>query len=156
ILQADSFNCSRHCKTHSRPYVCDVCDRGFGLRSDLARHKAQHERVNTRFYCKWPDCKFTGTCRRDNLRKHMRNAHKMKKKEGQQVVQDEAQVFYEESIKEQKRWVDCISILLAVEKGEYSVVQLLLDKGADITTKSDAGKTALHIAAINGNEELVR
>lgn len=35
-------------------------------------------------------------------------------------------------------------------------VQLLLEKGADITTRIDSGETALHIAAKNGSKRIMQ
>lgn len=44
----------------------------------------------------------------------------------------------------------------AAEGGHVSVLQLLLDRGADVNAKSTAAMTALHFAASGGRSECVR
>jgi hypothetical protein len=154
VLWANSFYFSRHRKTHTLPYRCD-CGKGFGLRTDLNRHKATHGSVDTRLYCKWPSCTFKGTLRGDNLRRHMRTAHDWQETKKPQEEQDKSQGLYKESLKEQKHSMGTSRLVRAAYKGNNSVVALLLENGVDVMEKSDLGQTALHAAAIHGNENLV-
>eukprot|EP01063_Lacrimia_lanifica_P023348 TRINITY_DN30859_c0_g1_i1.p2 TRINITY_DN30859_c0_g1~~TRINITY_DN30859_c0_g1_i1.p2 ORF type:complete len:235 (+),score=74.85 TRINITY_DN30859_c0_g1_i1:57-761(+) len=45
-------------------------------------------------------------------------------------------------------------LLVAVEHRHLEVVQLLLQKGADVAARDEQGQTALHIAAAAGNEDM--
>lgn len=36
------------------------------------------------------------------------------------------------------------------------IVQLLIDRGADVEVKTNDGRTLLHIAALAGNEKIIR
>jgi ankyrin repeat protein len=65
-------------------------------------------------------------------------------------MQDEVQLFYQESLKEQKSSTENLNLVRAVYNGNNSVVKLLLEKEADIAEKIDTRQTALHIAAMKG------
>ncbi|KAG4436676.1 hypothetical protein IFR05_007855 [Cadophora sp. M221] len=143
-------------KTHTKPYVCDHCSADFALRNDLDRHGAQHGRVNTKFYCKWPDCQIKAFSRRDNLLRHMRKVHETINTTDKKDMQSEVQMVYKKSLKEQKISTRSLSLMKAVRTGNISIVMLLLLNGADITQRNDTGQTSLHLAAMNGNLEMMR
>jgi hypothetical protein len=152
-----SFFFSRHRKTHTKPYRCSHCSVGFALRNDLDRHKAKHGgRVDTKFYCKWPDCHFKGASRRDNLLRHIHNAHEGKNVTEQQDMQAEVRAVYEKCLKEQKASTERLSFMKAVQSGNISMVNLLLQNGADIAERNDTGQTSLHVATLNGNLEMIQ
>ena len=44
----------------------------------------------------------------------------------------------------------------AVERGDVKSAELMLKKGADINAKNHAGRTALHIAVISGNTDMLK
>ena len=98
---------------------------------------------------------FEGATRKDNLRRHMNKVHKVKDAAGQ-PERDEDQTAYHESLKEQKVLLEQSSFLLAVEKASVPVVKLLLENGANITSRLEDGKTGLHVAAMTGNENLLQ
>lgn len=52
--------------------------------------------------------------------------------------------------------LDETALHLAIEQGNEAVVQLLLDRGADLEAKNRSGDTALQIAFGNKDEEIVR
>lgn len=43
--------------------------------------------------------------------------------------------------------MEASTLLVAAEVGNEQILGLLIDRGIDIATKSDEGKTALHVAA---------
>jgi hypothetical protein len=50
----------------------------------------------------------------------------------------------------------CTALHFAAKRGHEAVVQLLLDKGADIKAKDKPGQTALHFAVTGGHEAVVQ
>jgi ankyrin repeat protein len=84
----------------------------------------------------------------------MRKAHSLQKTKRRQEIQDKVQTIYE-SLKEQKGSAEGLNVVRAAYNGNYLAVKVLLDNGADVAKKTGLGKTALHVAAMNGNEELV-
>src|SRR5262245_38592866 len=136
---------SRHYKTHTKPYYCDDCSRGFALKADLDRHKFKHETVTLRYHCKFSGCDFKGASRKDNLRRHIRNSHG-KLANGPQ--EEEIKAFCSQAQLERKRLLEASNLLVAAKSGNESILRWLIDNGIDIGVKSDQGKTALHIAAM--------
>ncbi|TRX89494.1 hypothetical protein FHL15_009663 [Xylaria flabelliformis] len=47
-------------------------------------------------------------------------------------------------------------LLWAIENGHHEIVQLLIEKGADVESEDSYGYTPLHIAAENGHQEIVQ
>ena len=140
---------SRHQKTHSRPYRCNTCDKGFALRADLNRHKTTHSFVKSVFKCKFPGCKFKGTPRKDNLLRHIRRFHGK--------TEDEAETLVKESVSDRKHSMNAMSLLKAAESGDVKILRGLIEGGADVAITSDGReKTALHIAALKGSVESIR
>ncbi|KAF2175371.1 hypothetical protein K469DRAFT_683976 [Zopfia rhizophila CBS 207.26] len=147
---------NRHNKTHTRPYRCDSCEKRFAVNGDLIRHKKIHQGADARFYCKWPQCTFGGASRKDNLRRHMREAHEEALREEQGNFPSDFQRIYKKSVLEQKSTMDDSSLLLGASSGKTLMIKLLLEQGADLGKKFDIGRTALHVAARNGHEDSVR
>jgi ankyrin repeat protein len=46
--------------------------------------------------------------------------------------------------------------MLAVDGGDLDLVKVLLAKGADVNAKTESGETALTIASIRGNSDMIR
>lgn len=151
-----SVSCSRHHKTHTRPYRCGRCNQGFALRCDLERHKSKHGSVEPKFYCTQNGCTFRGTLRRDNLLRHLRLAHKSGIGPKQKATKDTIQASYKESLTRQKWSVGNVDFLQAVQNGNVALVERLLLNGAGLFTKTDKGATALHVAVLNGHCDLVQ
>ena len=74
----------------------------------------------------------------------------------QHDLQDEVQVVYAESLKYQKVSTKQLNFMKAVQSGNVSMVNLLLQNGADIAEKNDTEKTSLHIATLDGNLKMVQ
>jgi hypothetical protein len=67
---------NRHLKSHSKPYKCEKCEKGFALKLDLLRHaKARHVDRSTYYDCPNAGCSFKSP-RRDNLARHQRQCDK--------------------------------------------------------------------------------
>ena len=47
-------------------------------------------------------------------------------------------------------------LIIASEYGQYEVVRLLLERGADVMAKDHTGMTALHVASAKGRKDVVR
>jgi len=47
-----------HMKTHTKPYVCSECQKGFGASDDLKRHKRTHNK-DLKIRCEWYGCEAT-------------------------------------------------------------------------------------------------
>jgi hypothetical protein len=70
-----SWLASRHLRTHTKPFQCPTCQRGFALRLDLGRHiKSQHRVGNKQYRCSIELCMYTSN-RKDNLSRHLRSRH---------------------------------------------------------------------------------
>ncbi|KAK6607770.1 hypothetical protein H4I96_04005 [Botrytis cinerea] len=126
---------NRHRNTHIRPYKCIVCQSGFALRSDLRRHEGKHGSVNPRFMCKWPECDFKGSARKDNLLRHMKKMH------SKVATADEEDNCNAASL--QDAYDEAIQNLATARRG-------------DVMETTDTGKTALHVAAFNGHLKIVK
>lgn len=50
---------------------------------------------------------------------------------------------------------DKTSLIFSVERGDYAMVEVLIERKADITTRDDDRRTALHKAVWNGHERVV-
>ena len=46
--------------------------------------------------------------------------------------------------------------MIATNVGNEFIVELLLDKGAEVNTKNKKGETALYLAVVHGHEEFQR
>jgi ankyrin repeat protein len=158
--------CSRHSKTHTRPYECNNCGRGFALRLDLARHvKARHRVGLSRHECPVQHCTFTAT-REDNLNRHLRKKHECEQvsaksgtieetvlpaqsKTGSDSDADSLQVPTTALLGDERFWSH-ETLFLAAAAGNVFVLQTLLDSGLSTTACTDDGSSALHCAARAG------
>jgi ankyrin repeat protein len=96
------------------------------------------------------------TSRKDYLRRHIRNSHEQKKITGQGLEDDKVKAFLKESQLERKQLMEASNLLIAAQNGNEVILRLLIESGADVTIKSNTGKTALHVAAMQGSVESVR
>ena len=51
---------------------------------------------------------------------------------------------------------DCPLLMIAADKGDKPMVELLLHYGADLNAKNDDGEVALHYAALDGYTDIVQ
>lgn len=51
---------------------------------------------------------------------------------------------------------DCPLLMIAADKGDKPMVELLLRYGADVNAKNDDGEVALHYAALDGHTDIVQ
>lgn len=51
---------------------------------------------------------------------------------------------------------DCPLLMIAADKGDKEIVDLLLRYGADVNAKNDDGEVALHYAALDGYTDIVQ
>ncbi|KAF7954398.1 hypothetical protein EAE96_005521 [Botrytis aclada] len=149
---------NRHRNTHIRPYKCVTCQSGFALRSDLRRHEGKHGSVDPRYMCKWPQCVFKGSTRKDNLMRHMKKMHS-KVVTGDEEDTCNATVLrdaYDEAVENRKESEKSLTILKLVQGGNVTSLKLLLHGGENVTETTDSGRTALHVAAINGHLDILK
>ncbi len=147
---------SRHSRTHSRPHGCKLCGKAFAWKNELDRHSTHHQAVVVRYPCSVPGCDSKRFSRKDNLRKHIRKYHGTVISTDDDSQQDEITRFCNEAHLEQKNLMESSSLLLAAEAGNELMLRFLIDRGADITVRSQEGQTVLHVAARKGNLKCVR
>jgi ankyrin repeat protein len=142
--------------------LCEVCQRGFALRTDLDRHiKARHRVGSKLFFCLQLNCAFK-TPRKDNLSKHIRKIHKLSKtphrNEGSfSEPRDEAGFTVPSTSEDHDNKIYNSSLLLqAAERGNISLLEACMEAGIPLETKADDGSTALHCAARAGQTATVQ
>ena len=122
---------------------------GFALRTDLSRHRDQHdEELRPKYKCGWPDCYFE-TSRKDRLTKHIFKPHRGVG--DQPMPQDVVHRVLEQSMLDYMPVT--LSFMLAVREKRSKAAKVLLEHGADVMAKSATGKTALHFAAMNNDHD---
>jgi ankyrin repeat protein len=163
---------SRHLKTHSKPYQCRSCERGFALQTDLTRHvKARHLLGNARFACHIQSCTFAAT-RKDNLVQHKRIVHNWSpkskpsddKKEQRNVDLAENDPSPETPSPKSEfsrlapggRIWTCEMFLQAATTGSLSALKTCIASGFDVNIVADDKSSALHCATRSGNTTAVR
>jgi ankyrin repeat protein len=163
---------SRHLKTHSKPYQCRSCERGFALQTDLTRHaKARHRLGNARFACHIQSCTFTAT-RKDNLVQHKRIAHKwspkskpsddQKEQRNVDLAENDPSPETPSPKSEFSRlapiwriWT-CEMFLQAATTGSLSALKTCIASGFDVNIVADDKSSALHCATRAGHTKAVR
>lgn len=141
---------SRHMKTHTKPYVCKHCSRGFSLNQDLVRHSTQHRNFTVLFHCLVPGCRSKGFLQKDNLRKHMGHHHKSICQRDDPLMKnlkrlcDKAILGHEEELA-------ASTLHLAVDTNNEILLRSLVKWGNNPEKKDVDGKTALHVAVEKGN-----
>ncbi|TEY61121.1 hypothetical protein BOTCAL_0174g00030 [Botryotinia calthae] len=149
---------NRHRNTHIRPYKCIVCQSGFALRSDLRRHEGKHGIVDPKYMCKWPECNFKGSTRKDNLLRHMRKVHSNIVATDEEATRNATGLrdVYDEAVENRKESEKSLTILKLVQGGNVTSLKLLLHRGGNIMETTGSGKTALHVAAFNGHLDILK
>lgn len=143
---------SQHLKTHSKPWKCDLCLKGFGLRADLNRHvRSRHRAGHRMFTCEI--CKTTYT-RKDNLTQHISRKH---------VNNHNSDIELRSTIssftileKEAPSKTDWLLFMQSASNGNTTVVSDLLTSHLDVNIRADDGNTALHCAAFTGHIDVVQ
>jgi len=149
---------SRHRKFHDKPYSCSLCDKKFGLKTDLGRHRHTHRNDETQrnFRCRFPGCKFRGTSRKDYLWVHLQKKHQ----DIQQHTSSSKPLreYYEEFAREGQTLQHELNLELleAASTGSAEKVSDLLSRNADTCTKDSRKRTPLHLAAAANHEAVVK
>ena len=136
---------SHHKKRHEKRHKCSNCTAAFGYRNDLERHRRQHSQLNTKFKCPEAGCSFQGATRKDNLLRHIRKLHPNSCNSTE----------YEELVTSQKTWTENVKWLSIVEIGNAKALQSLPSRLRIIEHKTESGKSALHLVALNGHASLI-
>ncbi|KAJ8111099.1 hypothetical protein OPT61_g6227 [Boeremia exigua] len=146
---------NQHLKTHSKPWKCKNCLRGFGLRADLNRHvKLRHTVGNQKYSCRVEGCVFNAT-RKDNLTQHTRRSHSSTTNYAV-VLQDgrKEQIPLPAEIAKQPP-AGWILLIQSASNGNISILTTLLESGCDLNSTADDGSTAMHCAARAGHTKIV-
>ena len=151
---------SQHLKTHSKPYKCESCSKGFALRLDLARHiQARHRVGNEKFPCHFEACVFKAT-RKDNLRNHMSKDHASSTRDplnpSEHLRSPSKQPRKNMQVNTAAGMMSGINIWEAAGAGSIALVLQLIKQGVDISTRAADGSTPLHCTARTGHSELVK
>ena len=146
---------SRHHKTHTRPFRCEECQQGFGLKSNLMRHKNfHHTKSHIRFFCGFSDCKYSAL-RSDHLKHHMWSVH-LNDGDGSCMQESTIVRLFQNSVGEQQKMSQSHLLLSALAQENSVQVDVHLANGADPNSVDPEGATALHFAIARGNNQLVR
>ncbi|MCJ1358680.1 MAG: Ankyrin-3 [Icmadophila ericetorum] len=143
----------------------------------VPRFEATHAKIGTKYKCTWPGCTFRGTHRSDHLKRHIKNIHEKEKRAAQSGrpptasgsedsdsgtqpdrlnTRDEIWLAKLEKASPKDKYVGKeMGLIQAVDSGKIVLVTYLLDHGADIRASTESGKTALHVAALNGNKDML-
>jgi len=160
---------SRHLKTHSKPFRCTTCGKGFALRLDLSRHvKARHRIGYERYACSVALCKFTAT-RKDNLHQHEKRVHghspqvdptqnpePSKNESASDDSNDKSNVQSPPAPASSHQPWSCAIFLQAATAGNLSAMEACLNAGVDINAIADDRSSALHCAARAGHTHIVQ
>jgi ankyrin repeat protein len=147
---------SRHRKQHDKPCKCNICDKGFSKKSDLARHRLTHTSSAPTFKCLHPGCSFRGTSREDYLWSHIKRKHSTPG----DVLEERLRSYYYRSKAEEERQstqsMQDVDFLEAVHQGNKESLTGLLSKSKMwLSVKDSSGRSALHIAVIAGHQIVV-
>jgi len=148
---------SKHQRTHTKPFICETCDKGFALRVDLSRHiKSQHRTGNEQYRCHVEGCSFTSN-RKDNLKRHQRNRH------GSTLLSSHVKMSNDSQSSQQQSEVlnttplySASNLTQVATLGDLNRLRIFLDAGLTVDTKADEGSTVLHCAARAGQIEVVK
>jgi len=148
---------SKHLKTHTKPFRCGTCQKGFALRSDLGRHvKSQHRTGNERYCCNAEHCKFTSG-RKDNLRRHQMKAHGPALEDCPVLKDDQQQPSHQRPDNLSDAQLYSVSNLMRIAaSGDLDRLETFLNADLTVETKADDQSTALHCSARAGQAEVVR
>jgi len=159
-------NTSQHLKTHTKPFQCEECIKGFALRSDLTRHvQARHRLGAARHPCVVSSCSFRAS-RKDNIRQHVQKSHPQllagpsKVKLGRRRTKPRdfsmsilpGTSFDDES---DLSIANTCTLMQAASAGNLGFVRIILQSGVDISKQADDGSTALHCAAKADQTDMV-
>lgn len=133
---------NRHLKTHTKPFKCDLCSRGFALRAVQRRHTQLQHRVGNK--------KHTCQCgkdfsRKDTLQRHMRRYHPKKEDD----VASDVQIIDPQT-------VESLDIWHAATMAKIELVRQFCANGGDISSRAADGSTMLHCAARAGNLDVIQ
>ncbi|KAF1850427.1 ankyrin [Cucurbitaria berberidis CBS 394.84] len=148
---------NQHKKTHSKPFGCEICHRGFALRLDLNRHvKARHRVGHEKYRCHIEHCQFR-TIRKDHLSRHLSKIHgnpsKTRKEASSLDINDPAprsSPLSSTKLGHTGYLHTCSTFMQAASLGNITLLEAALDAGIALETIANDGSTALHCAARAG------
>ncbi|KAH6868114.1 ankyrin repeat-containing domain protein [Alternaria rosae] len=148
---------NKHLKTHTKPYNCQTCTRGFASRLDLQRHiRSQHRAGNKQYRCHVEGCVFTSN-RKDNLRRHQMRTHGSKVLDHSAESSNQKQPPYQQSdVSGIAELNDTSNFMRVAASGDLNRLEAFLSAGLPIDTKADDHSTALHCAARAGQVDVVK
>ncbi|CAG5153612.1 uncharacterized protein ALTATR162_LOCUS3252 [Alternaria atra] len=146
---------NRHLKTHTKPFRCETCQKGFALRLDLGRHvKARHRAGNEQYRCHVEECIFTSN-RKDNLRRHQAKFHgaallgSAVKKSGKTTSSPQSSHLSSDKLGSSQLYSES-NFMQVAASGNLTRLKTFLDAGLTVETRADDHSTALHCAARAG------
>ena len=148
---------SKHQRTHTKPFICETCDKGLALRVDLSRHiRSQHRTGNEQYRCHVERCSFTSN-RKDNLKRHKRDRHSSTLLSSQIKMSNDSQSSQQRSeVLNTTPLYSASNFTQVATLGDLNRLRVFLDAGLTIDTKADEGSTVLHCAARAGQIEVVK
>ncbi|XPT01466.1 hypothetical protein M3J09_010601 [Ascochyta lentis] len=151
---------NQHSNTHKKPYICETCGRGFGLRADLLRHtNARHQVGNARYNCGVPGC-IVKVSRKDNIAKHLKDHHPEKykdsrRKQSQFGAKQNGGGKGSVSQTLEPKTHTVFNWWLSAGTGNTLALRSLLDAGFNVDSQAGDGNTALHCASRAGQTETI-
>ena len=148
---------SKHEKTHTKPFICETCNKGFALRLDLSRHiKTQHRAGNEKHQCNVEHCEFTST-RKDNVRRHKKKAHGSTIQAFPVRKIDATQLPYQQpGVLGDAPLYSVSNLMRVAASGDLDRLKSFLDAGLTVETRADDQSTVLHCSARAGQAEVVK
>ena len=128
------------------------------MRLDLNRHLPSHGLVKQEFKCAWPNCRFRGTTRKDNLLRHIKKFHLQVEEDSLNV--DKRDEFLRLSVGSGKaregEEILLAQLMEAAAVGDDATVRSYLELNGNANLNDRTGKTMLHWAAQGGHASVVQ
>ena len=144
-------------KTHTKPYNCQTCTRGFSSRLDLQRHvKSQHRVGNEKYRCLVERCVFKSD-RKDNLRRHQKKKHNALLfgcPDGNNNKTDLP--GQKPDVHGTTQLYSVSNFMLVAASGDLDRLETFLDAGLEIEARAEDQSTVLHCAAKAGQAATVK
>lgn len=139
---------SKHLNTHTKPFRCGTCPKGFALRLDLGRHiRSQHRTGNEQYRCNVEHCVFTSS-RKDNLRRHQTKAHGPTPQGCPVLENDQSQSPHQQSgVLGDAKLYSVSNLMRVAASGDLDRLESFLNAGLTVETRADDHSTVIHCAS---------